>query len=79
MTAKTLLAAKRAGRGLRKSGWKSVLKNWELYIFVLPTMAYFIMFHYFPLYGLQIAFRDYTPSSGIWNSPWVGLEHLGRF
>lgn len=79
MTAKTLLAAKSAGRGLRKSRWKSVLKNWELYIFVLPTMAYFIVFHYFPLYGLQIAFRDYAPSSGIWNSPWVGLEHLRRF
>lgn len=42
-------------------------------------MAYFIIFHYFPMYGVQIAFRDYTPSLGIWGSPWVGLEHLKRF
>nr|WP_256992404.1 ABC transporter permease subunit [Paenibacillus sp. XY044] len=42
-------------------------------------MAYIIVFHYVPLYGLQIAFRDYSPSLGIWNSPWVGLEHLRRF
>ncbi|TMV44210.1 sugar ABC transporter permease [Paenibacillus mesophilus] len=80
MTAKTEpLAPKRAERVPRGSGWKSVRKNWELYLFVLPTVAYFIVFHYFPMYGLQIAFRDYTPSLGIWNSPWVGLEHLERF
>ncbi|RKN85177.1 ABC transporter permease [Paenibacillus ginsengarvi] len=63
----------------RRRGWKSIRKNWELYLFVLPTMAYFIIFHYFPMYGVQIAFRDYTPSLGIWGSPWVGLEHLKRF
>ncbi|MDF2714594.1 MAG: sugar transporter permease [Paenibacillus sp.] len=48
-------------------------------MFVLPTVAYFIVFHYIPMYGVQIAFRDYTPSLGIWNSPWVGLEHMQRF
>ncbi|MDF2720117.1 MAG: sugar transporter permease [Paenibacillus sp.] len=80
MTAKTEpLAPKRTERAPRGSGWKSVRKNWELYLFVLPTVAYFIVFHYFPMYGLQIAFRDYTPSLGIWNSPWVGLDHLERF
>jgi putative aldouronate transport system permease protein len=42
-------------------------------------VAYFIVFHYIPMYGVQIAFRDYTPSLGIWNSPWVGLEHMQRF
>jgi putative aldouronate transport system permease protein len=80
MTVKTEpFAPKRTERASRRSGWKSVRKNWELYLFVLPTITYFIVFHYFPLYGLQIAFRDYTPSLGIWNSPWVGLEHLDRF
>ncbi|RAV14406.1 ABC transporter permease [Paenibacillus contaminans] len=74
------LAQKSGERAARRnSGWKSLRKNWELYLFVLPTVAYFIIFHYFPMYGLQIAFRDYTPSLGIWNSPWVGLEHLKRF
>jgi len=80
MTVKTEPLAQGAERASRRnSGWKSIRKNWELYLFVLPTIAYFIVFHYFPMYGLQIAFRDYTPSLGIWNSPWVGLEHLKRF
>ncbi|MEF3311971.1 sugar ABC transporter permease [Paenibacillus sp. GYB004] len=80
MTVKTEPLAQGTERASRRnSGWKSIRKNWELYIFVLPTIAYFIVFHYFPMYGLQIAFRDYTPSLGIWNSPWVGLEHLKRF
>ncbi|MEF3307004.1 ABC transporter permease [Paenibacillus sp. GYB003] len=80
MTAKTESAApNRPNRTARRSGWKSVRKNWELYLFVLPTMAYFIVFHYVPMYGVQIAFRDYSPSQGIWSSPWVGLDHLQRF
>ena len=63
MTAKTLLAPKGGARAEEKRV-EVGSQNWELYIFVLPTMAYFIMFHYFPLYGLQIAFRDYTPVRG---------------
>ncbi|MCS7462179.1 sugar ABC transporter permease [Paenibacillus doosanensis] len=80
MTFKTGVAAPELSKQAeRRRGWKSIRKNWELYLFVLPTMAYFIIFHYFPMYGVQIAFRDYTPSLGIWGSPWVGLEHLKRF
>lgn len=63
----------------KKDRWRLYCKNWELYLFVLPTVLYFIVFHYIPMYGVQIAFRDYSPSEGIWNSPWVGLEHLNRF
>ncbi|MCQ6561647.1 ABC transporter permease subunit [Paenibacillus mendelii] len=54
-------------------------KNWQLYVFVFPTLAYFILFHYYPMYGVQIAFRDFIPSLGIWGSEWVGLDHLERF
>lgn len=54
-------------------------KNYQLYIFLLPMIAYFIIFRYVPMYGIQIAFRDYIPTKGFLGSPWVGLEHFKRF
>ncbi len=59
--------------------WKKIAPNWELYLFILPVVAYFIIFHYWPMYGIQIAFRDYKGTLGIWGSEWVGLEHFQRF
>ncbi|MCL2832528.1 MAG: ABC transporter permease subunit [Treponema sp.] len=50
-----------------------------LYIFLLPCLAYTVIFHYVPLYGLQIAFKDFKASLGIWGSPWTGMENLTRF
>lgn len=58
---------------------KSILKNWQLYLLIFPVIAYYAVFHYVPLYGLQIAFKDFIPSLGIWDSPWVGLKHFERF
>lgn len=54
-------------------------RSYELYLFLLPTLLYFAIFHYGPMYGIQIAFRDYLGALGIWGSPWVGLEHFKRF
>lgn len=51
----------------------------QLYLLVFPTMAYFLIFQYGPLYGLQIAFKQYSPTLGFWHSPWVGFEHFERF
>lgn len=50
-----------------------------LYVFLIPCLAYVVVFNYAPLYGLQIAFRDFKASAGIWNSQWVGLKHFIRF
>ncbi len=59
---------------------KTVIKrDWQYYLFMLPPLAYFIIFKFFPMIGLQIAFRDYTPRGGIWNSAWVGLENIIKF
>ena len=58
---------------------KYVSRNYDLYLMVLPVMVYFIIFHYIPMYGVQIAFRDFLPVRGILNSPWVGLKHFERF
>jgi len=61
-------------RALRK-----ILTNWQLYLFLLPTILYFLVFKYGPMYGIQIAFKDFVPTEGIWGSPWVGFEHFQRF
>lgn len=54
-------------------------KNWILYLMILIPIVYFIMFHYLPMVGAQIAFRDFKPKRGIWGSEWVGLKHFKDF
>ena len=49
------------------------------YILVLPVIVFYILFHYKPLLGAVIAFKDYKPRKGIWGSPWVGFKHLESF
>ena len=59
---------------------KNYLKdNWQLYVMILPAVAYFVIFHYLPMYGIQIAFKDYKAASGIAGSQWVGLKHFKTF
>lgn len=50
-----------------------------LYLMVLPVIAYYIVFHYAPLYGATIAFKNFSPSKGIMGSPWVGFKHFKSF
>ncbi len=59
--------------------WKSLRRNYDLYLLLIPVVAYYAIFCYGPMYGLQIAFKDYSPAIGIVESPWVGLKHLQRF
>jgi ABC-type polysaccharide transport system permease subunit len=61
------------------SAGKRLKKNWQLYIFLLPSLAGLILFSYVPMYGIQLAFRDYNPLRGIIGSPWVGFENFTRF
>ncbi len=56
-----------------------IRKSWILYLFVLPAIVYLIIFNYIPMYGVQIAFKDYRASLGILGSPWVGLKHIITF
>ncbi|MDK8182728.1 ABC transporter permease subunit [Paenibacillus sp. UMB4589-SE434] len=62
-----------------KTVWKRMLQNWELYLFIAPAFLYFLIFHYGPMYGIQIAFKNFIPTKGIWGSPWVGFDHFTRF
>lgn len=50
-----------------------------LYLLLLIPFTVLILFSYVPMYGVQIAFRDYNILNGIWESPWVGLKHFIRF
>ncbi len=58
---------------------KSIIEDYQLYILILPALAYIIIFNYLPMYGLQIAFLDYTPSRGFDGSEFVGLEYFEKF
>lgn len=53
--------------------------KWLYLFFALPTVIYYGIFKYWPLYGLQIAFRDYKVTRGMWNSAFVGLKHFEEF
>ena len=51
----------------------------ELYLLLLLPLIWYVIFRYIPLYGVQIAFRDYRPVRGFFGSEWVGLKHFERF
>lgn len=53
--------------------------NYTLYLLVLPVIAYYIVFRYFPIGGIQIAFKDYKPALGIFGSPWTIHYGFGHF
>ena len=54
-------------------------ENWQLYLLLLIPVIITIVYKYGPMYGIQIAFRDFKASRGIWGSEWVGLEWFERF
>jgi multiple sugar transport system permease protein/putative aldouronate transport system permease protein len=69
--------------GLRRSRLqqvqKSIRRDWQLYVLLLPPLLYLVIFKYWPMYGVQIAFRNFNAVDGISGSPWVGLRHFERF
>lgn len=58
---------------------KDARRNKIVYLMLAPVIAWYLIFHYGPMYGAQIAFRDFNPAQGIWGSPWIGLENLSTF
>lgn len=56
--------------------WKQIKNHRALLLLLLPAVIYYLVFHYAPMLGMQIAFRDYKLLAGIWHSPWVGLENF---
>jgi len=80
-TARTVPASGRAVQ--HASRWtalaKDLRRNKYIYLMLLPVLGYYLLFDYVPMYGAQIAFRDYIPARGIWGSPWIGLENFRDF
>ena len=73
------IAKKGRSRTTKNKLLHRILCNWELYIFVLPLVVYFILFRYMPMYGVQIAFKNFKVSKGIWGSEWVGFRYFTQF
>lgn len=57
----------------------NVKKRYQLYLMILLPVVYIIIFKYYPMYGLQIAFKKFTAAKGILGSPWVGFENISKF
>ncbi len=73
MTPTTAHAPRRRALGPR------IVHSWQLYVLLAPALVYLAVFKYWPMYGAQIAFRNYSPAGGFFGSPWVGLRHFERF
>ena len=58
---------------------KALGREHQLWILAAPAVAYFILFHYVPMYGVQLAFKDFVATLGITGSPWAGLVHFKKF
>ncbi|WP_371925953.1 ABC transporter permease [Halobacillus sp. A5] len=57
----------------------NIKKNWVLYLFLLPAILTVFIFNYLPMYGVIIAFKDFSPIQGIMGSKWVGFSHFTKF
>lgn len=67
-----------AARGRRTLGTQ-LRRNWQYYLLLLPAFVYVLIFCYGPMYGLQIAFKNYKMSLGVWGSPWIGIRNFTDF
>ena len=57
---------------------KMLYRDRYLYLLLVPAILFFVIFKYAPLYGVQIAFKNYKMNLGIWGSEWVGLQYFER-
>ncbi len=79
-TEKLVVEAEEAQRNHLGGGFTRILRrlkqDWQIYLLLAPTVIWMLLFLYKPMYGLQIAFKDYSVFRGIAASPWVGWEHF---
>ncbi len=67
------------GNVTNKSLWARIMEHKVLYLFVLPAVVWFLVFCYYPMYGVLLAFKDYKYNLGIIGSPWIGLAYFREF
>lgn len=81
-TASTTVNTKPRSVGVTRSrgyAWRQIRRSWQLYVFIALPVAWLLVFMYYPMYGAQIAFRDFLPGRTILGSEWVGMENFIRF
>lgn len=66
-------------RSEKRSWVRSLGRYWQLYILLIPVVLNFVIFHYVPMAGIQIAFKDFMLNLGVWGSEWLGFDHFERF
>lgn len=66
-------------QGFVKRLFKDIRIKRNVYLMLLPVVAFYVIFHYGPMYGAQIAFKNFRPSRGIMGSEWIGLGHFVEF
>lgn len=59
--------------------YKNIKRYKYAYLMMIPVVAYYFIFMYIPMYGAIIAFKDFSPATGIMGSPWVGFKHFSSF
>jgi putative aldouronate transport system permease protein len=62
-----------------KMFFRGMRRSWQLYLLLLIPLAWLAVFNYYPMYGAQIAFRDYLPGDSMWGADWVGMHNFQRF
>lgn len=63
----------------KKTLWQRIIVNWRLYLLLVPVLAYFLLFHYLPMYGITLAFKQYDARLSIFGNDWVGLKYFKQF
>lgn len=79
MTTQALSRSNRKRKGPERSLIRRLSRQWQLMVMLLPAIVYLLIFKYYPMYGAQIAFKDFRFNLGIEGSPWVGLKHFSNF
>lgn len=70
----------KAKQPTRRSRMKQALQRyWIVYLMALPVIAYYIIFHYLPMFGIVISFQNFRVTRGFFGSKWVGLENFIDF
>ena len=64
----------------RKNNTLAKMKNqWQLYLFMIIPVGFLVVFSYYPMLGIQLAFKDFDLSQGMWASSWIGFDHFAKF
>ena len=70
-------------RGASTAKWEKFVKyfkkNYDLFLMILPAILVILIFNYLPMYGIQLAFREFRPEKGLTGGEWVGLKYINKF